>query len=237
MRKSYLFLAAAALFSTTIISSCSKTDSADALPTNYRIDGVQDVKITAPYYSAYEQLSVNYVGKTQEKVTLSLSGAPTGCGMILSATSGYPSFNSTLSINDTAAAPGTYPIKLTCEGSVTGKRSYTFNLTLPDLPQCTDFLLGTHSAYSTCSSSGSYTEYVTASGTRNRVILNNFGGMGIQLALEANCQSSSYTIPQQTINGITYSGYGYYSSSSYFYVYVTESSPIGTSTCTEYIYL
>lgn len=238
MRITTLFTCA--LAGALFFSACKKSDS-DALPTNYRIDGVQD--ITLPLQSsgistAYMTLTVNATGKIQEHVTLSLEGMPSGCAGEITSPSGFPNFSTYITFRDSAANGGTYPVKLVCDGSVTGKKAYTFNLTLPQLPDCSSFLIHGYSASSVCGG-GVYSEYLTPSGVRNRVLFNNFENSGISLYADVSCQSpgssTSLSMPSQTVNGTTYSGYGY-ATSSYVYMSYTKYESGSTTSCTVYMY-
>jgi hypothetical protein len=239
MRITSLF--ACILAGSLLFSACKKSDS-DALPTNYRIDGVQDVNLaqqgTNIPITGYMSLSIMPTGKIQEHVALSIEGMPDGCSARLTSSSGFPAFSTNIIFTDSNANGGTYPVKLVCDGSVTGKKSYTFNLTLPQLPDCSSWLLGSYTASNSCTG-GSYTEYISAGTSRNKIVFNNFEGLGMPLYGIASCQTSgntSITIPSQTINGITFSGYGY-ASSSYFYISYNRYPPgSGSTSCTLYLY-
>jgi hypothetical protein len=229
------------LAGSVFFAACNKSDI-DPLPTNYRIDGVQDIDMAQQGsgipITGYMSLSLVPTGKIQERVTLSLEGVPDGCSARLTSTSGFPSFSTNIIFVDSSAYGGIYPVKLVCDGSVSGKKSYTFHLKLPQLPDCTSWLLHGYTASNGCTS-GSYTEYITAGTSKNKIIFNNFEGLGISVYGVANCQSSgntSITIPSQTINGISFSGYGYASASNFYISYNRYAPGSGTTSCTMYLY-
>ncbi|PZF72492.1 hypothetical protein [Taibaiella soli] len=233
MRKSYLAIACIALAAN--LSSCSKSDSTDTLPTNYKIDGVQDVTLQPLINpSGYMQLTVSYVGKTQERVDLSLEGVPSGCGADISVTGGYPTFSSSVMFTDTSANPGTYPIKLVCNGSSTGKKSYNLNLTIKPEPDYGSALLGTYSNTTTsCSTTGNtYIATITASDKVNKILLNNFDNAGTSVYALVTNGGMYFTVPQQTVNGYTYSGSGsIYNGSTTLEFSYTKTSPSSNDNC------
>jgi len=230
-----------AIAGSLLFSACKKSDS-DALPTNYRIDGVQDMTLqqsgTVPI-TGYMSISVMPTGKIQEHVSLSMEGLPEGCSVMFTSPGGFPMFSSNVIIRDSGATGGTYPVKLVCNGSVTGKKSYTFNLTLPQLPDCTSWLLHNYSANSGCAG-GTYPEFLTAGSTRNRIVFNNFENIGVSLYANVTCQpsgsSSTISMPAQTVGDITYSGSGY-AAPGYFYLSYNRYEPgTGSTSCTLYMY-
>lgn len=223
---------------TAILFSCKKSDSdIDALPTNYRIDGVQDITLQ-PAVSAYGYipLSVAYVGTVQERVALSLEGVPTGCSANLSVTGGYPAFSSELFFYDTAAAPGTYAIKLVCEGAETGKKSYDFNLIIKPEPDFGTALLGSYNTSNTCSSNGTnYTSTITAGEKVNKIYFNNFDNTGTSIYGTIN--STGYiNIPSQTVNGTTYIGTSTTHTSNGFGFSFTKTVAGSQSYCNAFFY-
>ena len=230
-----------ALAGSLLFSACKKSDS-DALPTNYRIDGVQDMTLqlsgSVPI-TGYMSISVVPTGKIKEHVNLSVEGLPEGCSSFITSPGGFPTFSSNIIIRDSDAVGGTYPVKLVCDGSVTGKKSYTFNLTLPEFPDCASWLVRNYSANSGCAG-GTFPEYVTAGSTHNRIVFNNFENAGISLYANVTCQSSgssaSLVMPSQTVNGITFSGSGY-AAPGYFYLSYNRYEPgVGSTSCTLYMY-
>lgn len=232
MNKSYVAIAAFAIAAS--LASCSKSDNNDSLPTNYKIDGIHDVTVQPLVNpNTYFSVNVSYVGTVQERVSLSLEGVPSGCDGNISVTGGYPTFASAISFSDTSALPGTYPIKLVCEGSKSGKKSYDFNLVIKPEPDFGVVYIGTYpNSSNSCVYNGHYTATVTASDKINKIYLNNFDNSGntIYALVSAN---QYLTIPTQTVNGITYSGssYSYYNGSG-FSISLTESSTNGNNYCT-----
>jgi len=219
-------------------SSCSKSDGNDTLPTNYKIDGVQDVSVQ-PLVSptGYMQLTVSYTGTVQERVDLSVEGTPAGCGADISVAGGYPTFSSTIVFSDTSATPGTYPIKLVCIGSKTGKKSYNFNLVVKPEPDYGAALLGTYNnTMNGCSGTGvAFTATVTAGDKTNKIMLNNIDNHGTSIYAMVSNFGQSLNVPAQTVNGITYSGYGsVFSGQANIGINYTMVSPSGSQSCSVY---
>lgn len=236
MKKSYVALAAFALAAG--LSSCSKSDSNDTLPTNYKIDGIHDLTVQPQVSpSGYMNLNISYVGTVQERVELSLEGVPTGCGGVISVTGGYPAFATSVTLNDTSADPGTYPIKLVCQGSKTGKKSYDFNLVVKPEPDYGAAFLGTYpNSSNSCNYGFTYTTTVTASNKVNKINLNNFDNNGGTIYANITYNGQYISIPAQTINGITYSANTYmnnYGTGFSFSYQRTNAS--GNYSCTAYL--
>lgn len=236
MKKTLLAIAVCALAAS--FSSCSKSDSNDTLPTNYKIDGVQDVTVQSTVNpTGYMQLTVSYTGKVQERVDLSLEGAPAGCGGEVSVTGGYPTFSSAIVFSDTSATPGTYPMKLICVGSKTGKKSYDFNLIVKPEPDYGSVFLGTYNnTINGCAgTSNVFTTTVTAGDKTNKVILNNIDNHGTSIYAMVTNFGQIFNVPAQTVNGITYSGYGSaFSGQTGFSINYTMMLPSGSQSCSVY---
>lgn len=231
MKSSYLAIAAFALV--TGFSSCSKSDS-DSLPTNYKIDGVHDITLQPTVNPTnYMQLNVSYVGKVQERIDLSTEGLPAGCGQEISVTGGYPEFSSLISFTDTSVSPGTYPMKLICVGSKTGRKSYDFNLIVKPEPDYGTQFIGAYPNTNSSCASPTYTATITAGDKVNKIMLNNFDNNGTSVYALVTYYGQTLTIPQQTINGVTYTGSAnVYNGPTSFYLYYTKTVSGSTQSCT-----
>ncbi|PZF72490.1 hypothetical protein [Taibaiella soli] len=212
MKKSYLLplVVSIGLFSCT--KSGTDTTSGTGANTNktsYKVNGVVDVSIqnNPDSNTSVTTLTITDTLKSAQKITLSLDGLPNGVSGSLSNTSGYPTYSTVLTFVDTNATPGVYPVKLNCEGSVSGKTTYTIDLTIrPDHDYANDWL-GTAEGANIPSNSPNtltYTENITHGDRTNRIVFNNFGGYGIKVYADIIDYGTNFTIPTQTINNTTY---------------------------------
>ncbi|PZF72488.1 hypothetical protein DN068_11525 [Taibaiella soli] len=207
------------------ISSCSKSDSSDPSnpnnnnnnnhPVSYRIDGLTDVSVQgdADSNTSVTTLMISDTLKSQQKITLSLEGLPNGCTGDFSVNGGYPSYTSVLTIKDNDAAPGVYPVKLNGEGSISGKTSLSFNLTIRPRTNFALYFLGTGNA--TVGLSGEfppYTDHITKGDTLNRIVFNNYAGQGVavygDITGDVKHTMADINIPVQTIGGRKFWGSG-----------------------------
>ena len=116
-------------FKLTVGGADTTGDTTHHDPFTYTVNNVGAISVQQGG-SANKSLEVKLLTGTAENVSLALTGVPTGVTAGFSATSGTPTFNSTLTFNATAAAnPGTYPIALKTTSS-TGIQTYNFNLTV-----------------------------------------------------------------------------------------------------------
>lgn len=215
--KKYLLLAAIGLGLLT--ASCTKkTDNYYANPTPaFVVSGIQDFKLQANAIPmAQLNLTVQYMDSVQGRVSLAISGLPAGITMDTSATlSGIPTFYTTLTFFDTAstpAAPGTYPITLTAYSSTSAQKTFTFNITVLPEPNYAANIAGKYTNCATSCSNGTYTDSVYADASvTNKIYFHNFMNTGQTVyatVSSANPQYQYYvvTIPQQTVNGYTFTG-------------------------------
>lgn len=141
MKKIALLLVAAAAF-----SSCSKKDDPTPVtpPTTttptpspvpgFTIDGIRDVKLEESATSNILSLVVNRINSNQAPVALSVSGLPAGVTAKFDPANGTPSFNTTVTFSyDYTGTGGTYPVKI-IGNSDSGKKEYSFNMTVPATP-------------------------------------------------------------------------------------------------------
>ena len=213
-----LFLA----FALTLASACKKEDDDEqTIPyiPPYRVSGVVDFSIqkTSSGINAYEMyVGMEYENGEQERVSLSLENVPPGLHDTIYTVSGYPSFSSYIRFVDSGAAVGTYSVKFVTTGDKSGRREYPFSIRVLPEPDCSAPLLGIWNTQNNCGGPNNYSINIQASPTiTNRVLLSNFNNDGTQFYAQAECGGSGggstyFNIPNQIINGISYSGYGYY---------------------------
>ena len=206
----------------TLASACKKEDDEAFNPyvPPYRVSGVVDFAIQkyaigADPYEMYVQ--VEYENGEQERVSLALEGVPAGLEDSMVNSSGYPTFMSRIILVDSGVAEGNYTLRLVVTGERSGRREFPFNVRILGVPDCSSRLLGSYTASSTCSTSATYTMTIQAlPAIKNRVLLSNLNNNGTELYADVDCTggtgSNTYiTIPAQIVNGVSYNGYGYYS--------------------------
>ena len=210
-------------FFLTLVSACKKEDD-DALSIPYvppyRVTGVVDFTLqkritSTASYTTY--ITVEYENGEQERVSLALENVPQGLHDTIRTPSGYPSYSSQISYIDSGVAPGNYAVKLITIGEKSGRREYPFNIQVLDVPNCSALVVGSYVASSSCTTSSAYAVTVQAvPSVANRVTISNLNNNGLQVYANVDCSNSSgggstyLTIPSQDVNGINYSGYGYY---------------------------
>ncbi|PZF72489.1 hypothetical protein [Taibaiella soli] len=215
MKKSYLLplVVSIGLFSCT--KSGTDTTSGTGANTNktsYKVNGVVDVSIqnNPDSNTSVTTLTITDTLKSAQKITLSLDGLPNGVTGTLSNTSGYPTYTSVLTFVDASnATPGVYPIKLNCEGSISGKASYTINLTVRADHDYANDWIGTADAITRLVNGDpgpSFTETITHGDRPNRVVFHNFFNDGVDVYADIRPDGENVDIPSQTINGAIYSG-------------------------------
>ena len=223
-------------------SACQKDNSVTSNePTTYKVQGITDVilgdGITAPNVSSkYYTVALN--GNIQETVSLSVSGLPSGVYIDTTyrvPTTGIPTFYTRMTIRNKGAAPGTYPVKLLCNGSVTGQKYYTFNIIIRPTPPCNQAFVKTYiHCQNACASGGYYTESITADGTLpNRIYFSNFGGYGsgaYVIYADLDCTRGTINLPTQSLYGQTISGTGSFTAGR-----ITINFTYGIANCNVYI--
>jgi len=203
-----------------LTSSCKKTSSTSnnnvdttVIKPSFLVNGIEDVTLTS-YTNFYTimNISVQYQDSAQQSVALSYSGFPAGVGVDSGASlSGIPTYTVGLSIIDTGAKPGTYPITITATSTSGSTKKYSFNLNI--LPMPTVFLGKYTNCISPCTNTGSpYTDSMYADATvGNKIWFANFGNTGANIYGLITFDSfldPVFTIPAQTINGSTVTGTG-----------------------------
>jgi len=236
---SFLFL-----FIFVAFSACQKDNSSPIAnePTNYRVQGITDVFLgdgstTGISTMATLNYSVDLVGSLQETVALSLSGLPSGVyrdtlGYYFMPTTGIPTFTTRIVLVNAGAAPGTYPVKLNCNGSVTGDKYYTFNVVVVPPPPCNASMIKKYQyCQNYCGSSSYYADTVTGDGVSGtRIYFSNFGNLKVKVYADLNCTTNTLTIPTQIIPGDVISGSGTFSAGYMSIHFVTS-----TANCNLYV--
>ncbi|PZF72491.1 hypothetical protein [Taibaiella soli] len=235
MKKSYCIIVAIA--TATSFFSCSKSDTGDTLPTNYRIDDIHDIELQpSGTQTSILNLSAVYTGKIQERISLSLEDVPAGVGTDISITGGYPAFNTQIAFTDSSATPGTYPIKLVCEGSQTGKKSYTFNLVAKPEIDYNSVLAGTYTDCSNaCTSSGGYTITIRPGDKPNKIYIDNIDNTGRTVFANIINNGQQISIPEQLVNYFIYRGGGVVVNSSELQLNLSAVYSSETINCVVYI--
>ena len=150
MNKLYLLLIAC----TTILLSCKKgsnsttsNNTTTVVPTSveaYTVDGIQDVLMNSTS-TVSMPITLEYHDSVQQTVSVSISGAPLFlfCGTSTYTPNGYitstgpwtgiPTYSIPLQIYflNNASHPyvsGTYPITITCTSTLSGTKTFTFNI-------------------------------------------------------------------------------------------------------------
>ena len=139
MRKPYILMLGGLL----ALGACTKpsnntTNNTTVLPAAnpaFTVDGITDVSLdhTQGYYTSTLPLVIEYQDSVQQTVTVSVSGMPATAGGTPNGVfaTGVPTFNCTIDFTynrDSHVIPiGTYPITVTCTGSVSGSKTFKFN--------------------------------------------------------------------------------------------------------------
>ncbi len=246
MKKTILFLTLAVIG----FASCKKGDTIYTSPIvpPYHVDGVRDITLQkSNSFNAYAtlDLSIAYENSDQERISLSLEGAPRGLYASFSDTIGYPSFTSQLYLRDSNVAAGRYALKLVSTGSISGRKEFTFNVNVVAAPVTNIFLADTgYNSYTSCGGSNFIQNITAVAGTSGRILFSNFDNSGnqVEATVDGDSTGGYIFIPTQTVNGVTYSSS---SSSSNYYnisggsrnirVMFIKSSGGSSNSCTLYL--
>ncbi|PZF72487.1 hypothetical protein [Taibaiella soli] len=254
MKKSYW--TALVLILSVFASSCKKSHESTTNPNNgnpvgqttgYRVEGIKDIYVIndADNNICKLNLSVNDTAKMPENIKLALEGWPDACYGYLSTDSANGNYTTTLTVNNSGASPGVYPIRLNCTGSLSGKISYTFNLNILSTTDDANFFLGTGAGTRGTQHLLPYTDYITKGDTAGKIIFSNFSGLGISIYAnisgDAKKQVAPMKIPLQTIDNKKYFGDGWVASgkithdkTSFLYYNYSVVSSTGDTT-SEYV--
>jgi hypothetical protein len=208
-----------------ILFSCTKDSTTTGHLTTYRLEGLSDITLNSSNNNRSSFiLTFNQEGNINETISISFSGLPAGVTIDTNyAKSGKPDFSSYITfINDGTAANGTYAVTLHCVGSISGDRTFNFQIivTQSGTVDCIDQLKGLWTTcsdnYMTIDSPHSYYGYyyqcyitIDSTGGNKKVIFSNGIGNGTLLEAYINCSTDSLIFPLQPNN---ISGAGKFSS-------------------------
>src|SRR5215217_4142106 len=177
-----------------ILGGCTKNYYGDDL-TNppYRVDGITDFSVSEDNPRFFMDVQLVYMNNEQENVTVTVEDLPAGLYASYQNNSGIPSFYTRVDFYDSSATPGTYNVKVVTNGSISGRRTYPFKITVNPVADCKNDLSGSYSAQNFCAvGSSSFTQTVTASPTvSRRILINNFENAGFQIYANLNCNTAS----------------------------------------------
>lgn len=240
MRKSHLFIAT--LAAAIGIYGCTKstteyytTNKASDLDSIYIVNGVTDVTM---YRNSMDSLmiSVNKPVNKQDRITLAIAGVPQGITAEIKPASGYPPFDSKIVFTSGAVAVGNYPITITASTDEGVIKTFNVTLKVAVKTDCSDEVVGTYTATSLCTSSGNQTGsvFISMTGTKNKVQLNNLWPVFNTVNATVDCSNSSITVPTQILqfSGQEISGTGTYNTDSVIINYTITNVGGGSETCT-----
>jgi len=234
MRKFVLFLLVAGL-----IVSCDKTIKQ---PLNYSVTndalatGVYDVYL--PDSGAYTMPAlVKFLsGYPSDSVKLVLTGLPAGITVTPDTFTAIPTYTANFVFNTNHTAHSTYPVTITAYTPTQNPMTFNFNLIVVPADAASLFW-GNLSDSSACTARDyKYTATGVASGTKNTLIINNFGGYGTEVNVTVlfDEQNGTLTIPSQVCgNGSQLSGSGTFTENKMIINYSASSTPTNPAeTCT-----
>jgi hypothetical protein len=199
-----LFLGAIIIASATLFG-CSKNEpKTDPNAMKYAIDGIVDTKI-AHKGTVVLPLAVTRLSGAQENLTLSVSGLPGGAKATFEPASGIPNFATTLTITTNYTDGGTYDLKVTGKTASDSVKSYTMKLTVEPEPAlgCVEKLTGSYQSKYEGSFSGTQTDQVVATTTKNYIKFQNMKYMGDFYAT-IDCDNHLLDIKFQKTSGGAY---------------------------------
>lgn len=227
-------LLAASLVSLLFASCDKKQNVIPVIPeqpapedSTYIINGLTDMSISS-LDSVVTGLNITFLQGKQDKITLSIEGLPDRVKGSFDPGAGIPGFNTTLMLRSVVAKPGVYPITIkgVSENGLT--KSYKVNLRIKDDFTCDSFFMNNIGMFTAYNSSTN--DSVFGFTNVNFQIDNNqptfyfrnmyldsmngsniiSGGMGFDLQHEVtftvNCDSKTITIPEKTIDALTFMG-------------------------------
>ncbi len=174
----------------------------------FRVAGLADVTIERNPFNnqavaAFLGLNVRYEYGDQKRVSLSIADLPAGMKDSFSVRSGYPDFNSQVTLYDQGVQAGSYTAKLVAkaDGDSTAM-NYPFNITVKGDTSCAGFFGGkTYETTNTCSGNIPYSVSSLRPNTASdTLVLNNYRNDGSGLRVLINCRSRQVTVPTQIIN-------------------------------------
>jgi hypothetical protein len=245
MRKKYLFVTAAVLLTTTAILSCRKQKSGftnvpvAVLPTSsIMVNGVSELTVSNGD-TAMLTVEIKLDSGKQEQIDLSLSGVPDGVYAVMSSSSGFPDFKTTISFAaDKNLAAGTHTITLLAKSASGLSKAYPFKLNIAPPSECAKNKEGLYLVTQICAPDTFTTNiFITPSpSVKNRISITNFADRNLNVNANLNCATNTLSIPKQVAFGgftsYTVTGSGTFTDSSFTITYKAESN-FDTLECTD----
>jgi hypothetical protein len=216
------------------LSACQKNSDNSNMPTTYKVNGITDQFIAFDTGATVAMgVTVNYAGPIQETVTLSLENLPAGIYVDSSnhyANTGIPTFSGYfLLTNSGTAKTGIYTVTLVCNGSVTGRKTYSFRLRVLSPTICSSGTLGAwnNSILFGLSTSTPFADTVKGDGSViNRIHFTNFFDSGFNVYADIYCKASTFTIPMQQVGMHYVYGSGVFTSTTISYGFTDSIDPL-----------
>ncbi|MBL7710988.1 MAG: hypothetical protein JNL13_00920 [Chitinophagaceae bacterium] len=222
MKKIFLLLNLACL----ILSGCSKSEKETSTPPamDFTINGVSD--LSYKYEKAYLPLAFTLVSGPQEKIDLTLSGLPAGMKGTFAATSGTPTFATTLEFTHSGKVnAGSYPLQVVATTAAGKVKTVGMNLIVVD--DCGKPMVGAYTgeAYVDGKLVGTFSNASASIKTDkpNRIYLTP-DDSGDPIVLDLNCAEQTLTIAPNA--GYTYTGTF---TTNPAYIEIHETSSAGTN--------
>ena len=231
MKKTGLLIAVA-LFAFVFIK-CKK--SSDSPKLTYIVNGFTDVNVRQYADTTfYLPVIVEFQSGTQEPVTLTPSGMPTGITASPTTISGTPTYNTVIQFNVKNVAPGSYPVTITSSSASTSKKSYTFNVIVNASPDCASILVGSYKAKNACAptiDTNGFNANIITTGNANQLYIPLDA---LDVYVDVNCSAGTLTIvPRSTSYYSISNGTGTITSNTIVLNYtIVENFTHTTSTCT-----
>lgn len=220
-----LILFAVSLFS---FNSCTKSNGEAA--TTYTVNGLHDITV-AQGESDELVLDFRNIDGYQEEIVLDVEGLPAGVSVSFSTKSGIPTFTSRIVITNKAAVAGIYDCRLVVNGSLSGKRVFSFTLEVTTQPVCG--LVGNYSYTSNCNNIPGAVESIAVSSNSSSIRFGNFGAHGWVVYGDVNCANGTIEVPLQSVGGtLSVGGNGVFSSGGTMtinYTIFTSGNNTGTN--------
>ena len=200
-----------------LFCSCNKKTANNNYVNNdqmaaYSVIGLKQVVINTDLNAIYLPLTIAYNDYGQPRVQLSVTGLPPGITINSDfATSGYPTFSTTLVFYDTGflspANIGDYTAVLNVQNDSGETRAFPFDITVNRPDTCAGRYAGAYPASMDATASIHYADSIFMdTSVTNRIWFTNFAGTGkAVMGMITNCKVS---IPSQTVGGMLFSGGG-----------------------------
>lgn len=190
-----------------LLFSCKKKSDNHAVPAvdtmRYTINNMQDI-LTSQYNdtTVYMPLQFEYFSGMQESVTVSLvPGDTASMWATPTSFSGTPSFSGTFTIRLRTLTSGTMPVTVTSTGTISGKKTLSFNVIASASTACEKLVNGYYTETPGCKDTTSYYYAQVADDTvgDNKVMIYCRETQGQYIKVILNCSNSSFTIPSTAI--------------------------------------